>query len=129
VLEEFLAAESSCSVRRCTIFTISKPAQAWIDRILVAGKNVSNTQPKASRVWPATSASFVRDLARRLLWPGHAGPAVGEHLETLLALGVSASLASRIRNFISADGIQVGPEHREKAVAGALKAASDLNAA
>ena len=31
--------------------------------------------------------------------------------------------------FISADGIQVGPEHREKAVAGALKAAGDLNAA
>ena len=30
---------------------------------------------------------------------------------------------------VSADGIQVGPEHREKAVAGALKAASDLSAA
>jgi FMN-dependent NADH-azoreductase len=31
--------------------------------------------------------------------------------------------------FISADGIQVGPEHREKAVAGALQAASNLSAA
>jgi FMN-dependent NADH-azoreductase len=31
--------------------------------------------------------------------------------------------------FISADGIQVGPEHRQKAVASALKAASDLDAA
>jgi FMN-dependent NADH-azoreductase len=31
--------------------------------------------------------------------------------------------------FISADGIQVGPEHREKAVADALKAAADLHAA
>jgi FMN-dependent NADH-azoreductase len=30
---------------------------------------------------------------------------------------------------ISADGIQVGPEYREKAVAGALQAASTLDAA
>jgi FMN-dependent NADH-azoreductase len=31
--------------------------------------------------------------------------------------------------FISADGIQVGPEHREKAVTDALQAASNLDAA
>jgi FMN-dependent NADH-azoreductase len=31
--------------------------------------------------------------------------------------------------FIAADGIQVGPEHREKAVAGALQAAEKLVAA
>jgi FMN-dependent NADH-azoreductase len=30
---------------------------------------------------------------------------------------------------IAADGIQVGPEHREKAVAGALQAATNLHAA
>jgi len=31
--------------------------------------------------------------------------------------------------FISADGIQVGPDHREKALAGALQAATSLQAA
>jgi FMN-dependent NADH-azoreductase len=31
--------------------------------------------------------------------------------------------------FIAADGVQVGPEHREKAVAGALQAAGKLAAA
>jgi FMN-dependent NADH-azoreductase len=31
--------------------------------------------------------------------------------------------------FISADGIQVGPDHREKALAGALQAATKLQAA
>jgi FMN-dependent NADH-azoreductase len=31
--------------------------------------------------------------------------------------------------FIPADGIQMGPEHREKALAGALHAATNLNAA
>jgi FMN-dependent NADH-azoreductase len=30
---------------------------------------------------------------------------------------------------ISADGIQIGPEHREKALAGALQAATNLRAA
>jgi FMN-dependent NADH-azoreductase len=36
-----------------------------------------------------------------------------------------------VRNpeFIFADGIQVGPDHREKAVAGALQAATNLRAA
>jgi FMN-dependent NADH-azoreductase len=31
--------------------------------------------------------------------------------------------------FIFADGVQVGPEHREKALTGALQAATDLRAA
>ena len=31
--------------------------------------------------------------------------------------------------FISADGVQVGPEHREKALAGALQAAINVAAA
>jgi hypothetical protein len=31
--------------------------------------------------------------------------------------------------FIAADGVQVGPEHRERALAGALQAASELRAA
>jgi FMN-dependent NADH-azoreductase len=31
--------------------------------------------------------------------------------------------------FIPADGVQLGPEHREKALAGALQAATDLQAA
>jgi FMN-dependent NADH-azoreductase len=31
--------------------------------------------------------------------------------------------------FIFADGIQIGPEHREKALAGALQAATGLHAA
>jgi FMN-dependent NADH-azoreductase len=54
--------------------------------------------------------------------------AVGEHLETYLRW-VFGFIGIKNPEFISADGIQVGPEHREKAVAGALKAAGDLNAA
>ena len=54
--------------------------------------------------------------------------AVVEHLETYLRW-VFGFIGIKNPEFISADGIQVGPEHREKAVANALEAASNLNAA
>ena len=54
--------------------------------------------------------------------------AVGEHLETYLRW-VFGFIGVTDPEFISADGIQVGPEHREKAVADALRAASSLRAA
>ena len=54
--------------------------------------------------------------------------AVGEHLETYLRW-VFGFIGVTNLEFISADGIQVGPEHREKALAGALQAATSLDAA
>ena len=54
--------------------------------------------------------------------------AVGEHLETYLRwvfgfIGITAP------EFISADGLQIGPEQREKALAAALQAVTTLRAA
>jgi hypothetical protein len=77
--------------------------------------------------WPATSARHRRDLARRTLWRWHAGCG-RQHLETYLRW-VFGFIGVKNPEFISAGGIQVGPEHRQKAVASALKAASDLDAA
>jgi FMN-dependent NADH-azoreductase len=54
--------------------------------------------------------------------------AVGEYLETYLRW-VFGFIGIRNPEFISADSIQVGAEHRGKAVANALNAASNLNAA
>ena len=54
--------------------------------------------------------------------------AVGEHLETYLRW-VFGFIGVTNPEFIFADGIQVGPEHREKALAGALLAATNLRAA
>ena len=54
--------------------------------------------------------------------------AVGEHLETYLRW-VFGFIGITNPEFIFADGIQVGPEHREKALAGALLAATNLRAA
>ena len=46
-----------------------------------------------------------------------------------LRLSEHWELRAAFPEFIFADGIQVGPEHREKALAGALQAATDLRAA
>jgi FMN-dependent NADH-azoreductase len=54
--------------------------------------------------------------------------AVGEHLETYLRW-VFGFIGVANPEFISADGVQVGPEHREKALAEALQAAINLRAA
>jgi FMN-dependent NADH-azoreductase len=54
--------------------------------------------------------------------------AVGEHLETYLRW-VFGFIGIANPEFIFADGIQVGPDHREKALAGALQAATSLRAA
>ena len=54
--------------------------------------------------------------------------AFGEHLETYLRW-VFGFIGVKDPEFISADGIQIGPEHREKALAGALQAATDLHVA
>jgi FMN-dependent NADH-azoreductase len=53
---------------------------------------------------------------------------VGEHLETYLRW-VFGFIGITNPEFISADGVQVGPEHREKALAAALQAATNLQAA
>ena len=54
--------------------------------------------------------------------------AAGEYVETYLRW-VFGFIGVKNLEFISADGVQVGPEHREKALAGALQAATNLRAA
>ena len=107
-------------------FYDSEPAQG-LDRSRAGGG-------KDVQIWRERTAGPCRrqardrgDLARRLLRPGHAGR---------LARAPRNLFARRVRfmgitspEFIVADGIQVGPEHREKALAGALQAATSLRAA
>ena len=51
-----------------------------------------------------------------------------EHLESYLH-GVFGFIGVTKLEFISADGVRVGPEHREKALASALQAVTKLEAA
>ncbi|MDA9435276.1 FMN-dependent NADH-azoreductase [Bradyrhizobium sp. CCBAU 51627] len=126
VLDEFLAADIVVIGAPMYNFTIPSQLKAWIDRILVAGKTF-----KYGATGPEGLAGRKRVIVAisRGGYYGAATPyAAGEHLETYLRwvfgfMGVTGV------EFISADGIQVGPEHREKALAGALEAATSLHAA
>ena len=80
-------------------------------------------------VWDYTGRRRAANMLPRGGFYGPGTPtAVGEHLETYLRW-VFGFIGIKSPEFISADGIQIGPEHREKAVANALEAASNLNAA
>ena len=126
VLEEFLAADIVVIGAPMYNFTIPSQLKAWIDRVLVAGKTFKYGAQGVEGL--AGNKRVIVAVSRG----GYYGPgtpmAALEHLETYLR-SVFGFIGIKNPEFISADGIQVGPEHREKAVAGALKAASDLEAA
>ena len=120
VLEEFLAAEIIVLGAPMYNFTIPSQLKAWIDRILVAGKTFKYSAQGVEGL--AAGKRVIVAISRGGFYGPGTPAAVGEHLETYLRW-VFGFIGIRNPEFISADGIQVGPEHREKAVAGALKAA------
>jgi FMN-dependent NADH-azoreductase len=125
-LEEFQAAEIIVLGAPMYNFTIPSQLKAWIDRILVAGQTFKYSAQGVEGL--AGNKRVIVAISRGGFYGPGTPAAVGEHLETYLRW-VFGFIGIKDPEFISADGIQVGPEHREKAVAGALKAAGDLNAA
>ena len=126
VLEEFLAADIVVLGAPMYNFTIPSQLKAWIDRILVAGKTFKYSERGAQGL--AGNKRVVVAISRGGFYGAGTPAAVGEHLETYLRW-VFGFIGVTNLEFISADGIQVGPEHREKALAGALQAATSLDAA
>ena len=126
VLDEFLAADIVVLGAPMYNFTIPSQLKAWIDRILVAGKTFKYGPEGVKGL--AGNKRVIVAISRGGFYGAGTPAAVGEHLETYLRW-VFAFIGVTNPEFISADGIGVGPEHRERAVAGALKAASSLKAA
>jgi FMN-dependent NADH-azoreductase len=126
VLNEFLDADIVVIGAPMYNFTIPSQLKAWIDRILVAGKTF-----KYDANGPQGLAGNKRVIVA-ISRGGYYGPGTPaaslEHLESYLR-GVLAFMGITSPEFIVADGIQVGPDHREKALAGALQAATSLHAA
>ena len=126
VLNEFLDADIVVIGAPMYNFTIPSQLKAWIDRVLVAGKTF-----KYGAAGPEGLAGGKRVIVA-VSRGGHYGAetpyAAGEHLETYLRW-VFGFMGITGLEFISADGTQIGPEHREKALAGALQAATSLRAA
>ena len=126
VLAEFLAADTVVLGAPMYNFTIPSQLKAWIDRIVIAGQTF-----KYDAQGPKGLAGDKRVIVA-ISRGGFYGPgtpaAALEHLESYLR-GIFGFIGVTKLEFISADGIQVGPEHREKALASALRAVTDLRAA
>ena len=126
VLEEFLAADIVVLGAPMYNFTIPSQLKAWIDRILVAGKTFKYSAEGVEGL--AGNKRVIVAVSRGGFYGAGTPAAVGEHLETYLRW-VFGFIGIANPEFISADGIQVGPQHREKALADALAAATNLHAA
>ncbi|RXH25287.1 MULTISPECIES: NAD(P)H-dependent oxidoreductase [Bradyrhizobium] len=124
-LDEFLSADIVVIGAPMYNFTIPSQLKAWIDRIAVRGKTFSYGPNGPQGL--AGGKRVIIAISRGGYYGAGSPAAALEHLETYLRsvfgfIGINPE-------FITADGIQVGPEHREKALADALHAAASLRAA
>ena len=126
VLDEFLAADIVVLGAPMYNFTIPSQLKAWIDRIVVAGKTFKYDANGPEGL--AGNKRVIVAISRGGFYGAGSPAAALEHLETYLR-GVFGFIGVTKLEFISADGVQVGPEHREKALASALQAATNLRAA
>jgi len=124
-LDEFLAADIVVIGAPIYNFTIPSQLKAWIDRILVAGKTFKYSDKGVEGL--AGNKRVIVAISRGGFYGADTPAAAGEHLETYLRW-VFGFIGINNPEIIAADGIQIGPEQREKAVAGALRAADALQA-
>ena len=126
VLDEFLAADIVVLGAPMYNFTIPSQLKAWIDRVLVGGKTFKYGAHGVEGL--AGNKRVIVAISRGGFYGADTPAAVGEHLETYLRW-VLGFIGITRPEFISADGVQVGPEHREKALSNALQAVTRLQAA
>ena len=125
-LDEFLAADIVVIGAPMYNFTIPTQLKAWIDRILVAGKTFQYGPQGVEGL--AGNKRVIIAISRGGLYGAGMPSETAEHVETYLRT-VFAFIGITNPEIIVAEGIQIGPEQREKAFAGALQAATDLRAA
>jgi FMN-dependent NADH-azoreductase len=126
VLDEFLAADIVVLGAPMYNFTIPSQLKAWIDRIVVAGKTFKYGPQGPEGL--AGNKRVIVAISRGGFYGAGTPAEALEHLESYLR-GVFGFIGVTRLEFISADGVQVGPEHREKALAGALDEVTKLEAA
>lgn len=126
VLEEFLAADIVVLGAPMYNFTIPSQLKAWIDRILVAGKTFR--YGAAGPEGLAGNKHVIIAVSRGGFYGAGAPAAALEHVETYLR-GVFGFIGVTNLEIVVAEGLQVGPEQREKAMQSALQAVAELPAA
>ncbi|WP_026608257.1 FMN-dependent NADH-azoreductase [Methylocapsa acidiphila] len=126
VLEEFLAADIVVIGAPMYNFTIPTQLKAWVDRILVPGKTFAYGAEGPKGLAGDKRAIIV--ASRGGLY-GEAAPfAAAEHGEAYLRT-VLGFIGIHDPEVIVAEGINMGPEQRDKALAEGLRSAADLRAA
>lgn len=125
-LDEFLAADIVVVGAPMYNFSIPSQLKAWIDRILVAGKTFSYSEKGVEGL--AGNKRVILVVSRGGFYGAGTPMAVGEHLETYLRW-VFGFIGVTNTEVIIAEGMQVSPELREKAITDGLQAAGALKAA
>jgi FMN-dependent NADH-azoreductase len=122
-VDEFLAADVVVIGAGMYNFGLPTQLKAWIDRVAIAGKTYRYTEAGPQGL--AGGKRVIVALARGGYYgPGAAAESL-EHAETYLR-GVFGFMGVTDVEFIVAEGIAVGPEQRQTALAGALAAAGNV---
>jgi FMN-dependent NADH-azoreductase len=116
VLDEFLDADTVVIGAPMYNFTLPSQLKAWVDRILVAGKTFRYTEEGPEGL--AGGKRVIVALARGGYYDAGSPAAALEHLETYLRgifnfIGIDPE-------FVAADGLNLGPEQRQRSIAQAL---------
>jgi len=126
VLDEFLAADVVVIGAPMYNFTMPSQLKAWIDRIAVNGKTFRYTEKGPEGL--VGNKRVIIAISRGGFYGAGAPAAAFEHLESYLR-GVFAFLGVVNPEIIVAEGLNIGPEQRAKAMQGAIEAATGLRAA
>jgi len=113
VIDEFLAADTVVIGAPMYNFSLSSQLKAWIDRIVVAGRTFRYTESG-----PEGLAGGKRVIVALSRGGFYEDGSPMEHLETYLR-GVLRFIGIE-PEFVRADGIAIGPEQREAAIANGL---------
>ena len=116
MLDEFLAADTIVIGAPMYNFTLPTQLKAWLDRILVAGTTFRYTENGPEGL--AGGKRVVIALARGGFYDAGSPASALEHLESYLR-GVFGFIGIE-PEFVAADGLAIGPEQRESAIAQAL---------
>ena len=125
-LDEFLAADVVVIGAPMYNFTLPTQLKAWIDRLLIAGRTFRYTASGPEGL--AGGKRVIVAISRGGIYAPGTPNAAAEHAESYLRT-VFGFIGVTDMEFVAADGIQLGPEHRERALAAALAAAGELKAA
>jgi FMN-dependent NADH-azoreductase len=126
ILDEFLAADVVVIGAPMYNFTIPSQLKAWIDRILIAGKTFRYTASGPEGL--AGNKRVIIAISRGGFYGPGAPASALEHLETYLR-GVFGFIGVAKPEIIVAEGLNTGPDQREKSMQAALQEATTLRAA